>query len=637
MKLSRPLSEIQVLPDPTGEPEAELRRAVRLNPRVKLDDPNFVNQAPEPDAALQSSAPSPNVPAPLFTWDGSTVTDCNCAPPDPNGDVGPNHYVQMVNVRMRVFNKTTGVLLAGPVQLSQLFASAGITDTCATTDNGDPVVLYDQLADRWLISQFAVSQAPSRECIAISKTPDPTGQWFVYSFASPNPAVFADYPKLGLWPDAYYMTTNEFNFAGTVFLGTGVYAYEREKMLAGNPGARIVYFDLSTALFPEGIGGMLPGDLDGLRPPPAGEPNPFSYFTATLYGDPANGLRMFNFHVDWTTPALSTFTEFGTTYAAPLAVAAFDPRASSRSQIPQPVTTSGLDAISDRLMNRMQYRNFGSYQTLVTNHTVNVGTGLTISTYQGAPRWYELRKSGGPWSVNQQGTFAPDAQVAPFQSRWMGSAAMDASGNIAIGYSASSTSLFPSIKYAARLASDPSGQLSQGENTMFAGLGSQTGTSNRWGDYTDLVLDTDDCTYYYVNQYQPTGQTSFNWRTRIGRFNLGPRHLHAPGAGHRHRERDELLLGAAAGRRVGFLRRQLLRPDERLRCLHALRCCREAIRSWSALSRWARPAARWSCRAAAPAPSTCACRACRSSRRRRLPCRSRAARRPTARSIPKSG
>jgi hypothetical protein len=428
----------------------------------------------------------------------------------------------MVNVRMRVFNKTTGALLAGPVQVSQLFASAGITDQCGTVDDGDPIVLYDQLADRWLISQFAVSAAPSRECIAISKTPDPTGQWFVYSFASPNPVVFADYPKIGLWPDAYYMTTNEFNFAGTVFLGTGVYAYEREKMLAGDPGARIVYFDLSTTAFPEAIGGMLPGDLDGLRPPPAGEPNPFSYFTATAYGDPANGLRMFNFHVDWVTTASSTFTEFGTTYAAPLPVAAFDPLASSRSQIPQPGTTSGLDAISDRLMHRMQYRNFGSYQTLVTNHTVNVGTGLTISTYQGAPRWYELRKMGGPWSVNQQGTFAPDAQVPPFQSRWMASAAMDASGNIAVGYSASSSVLNPSIKYAARLASDPSGQLSQGEATMFSGLGSQTGTSNRWGDYTDLVLDTDDCTYYYVNQYQPTGVTSFNWRTRIGRFNLGP-------------------------------------------------------------------------------------------------------------------
>jgi hypothetical protein len=522
--ISKNLRDLEPLGPATNEPYANERRFLRVNPRVRG---NVEESTPTAfvDGALQTTAPSIAIPGPTFTWDGSTVTDCNCAPPDPNGDVGPNHYVSQVNVRMRVYNKTTGALLAGPVQLSQLFASAGFTDRCATADDGDPIVLYDQLADRWLISQFAVASPQSRQCVAISRTPDPTGQWYLYSFPQPpgfnNTQYFQDYPKLGLWPDAYYMTTNQFNFAGTAFLGGGVFAFEREKMLQGLP-ARQVYFDLNTTQFPEGIGGMLPSDLDGYMPPPAGAPNTFVYFTSLLWGEPADGLRIFNFHVDWTNTANSTFTEFGTSFNSPLPVAPFDPRSSTRSQIPQPGTTAGLDAISDRLMHRMPYRNFGGHETLVTNHTVNVGTGQTISTYQGAPRWYELRRAGGNWFVQQQGTFAPDAQVAPFQSRWMGSAAMDASGNLMVGYSASSTALFPSIKYAGRLASDPPGDLAQGEATMFAGLGSQSGTGNRWGDYTGLVLDVDDCTFYYINQYQPSGVSTFSWRTRIGYFDFGP-------------------------------------------------------------------------------------------------------------------
>ncbi len=465
-----------------------------------------------------------NIPATTVNFEGLSNTDnfnafgFRVSPPDTNGDVGPNHYVEMTNLLVRVWDKA-GNPLTAPFKLSSLFTPLG--GQCAAPDAGDPIVLYDPLADRWLLSQFAftsISAPPYHECIAISKTGDPTGAYYLYDFITPG-NEFPDYPKLGVWPDAYYMTTNQFLLGGS-FDGAGVFAFERSKMLAGDPAASLIYFNLNLASFPEAIGGMLPADFDGLIPPPAGAPNTFAYFLANEFGDAIDGLRLFDFHADFANPLNSTFTERP---ESPLAVAPFNPLSpAGRRDIVQPppaTTTNALDAIADRLMFRLQYRNNGTNEWLVTNHTVNVTGSTTVGTYQAGIRYYQLQRSlaGGGYSVLEQGTFAPDGA-----SRWMGSAAVDREGNLAVGYSVSSSSVFPSIRYAGRLATDPPGGLFQGEQTLIAGSGVQLSTTSRWGDYSAMMVDpTDDCTFWYTNQYYTAASqasSSVGWLTRIGSF-----------------------------------------------------------------------------------------------------------------------
>ncbi|HYO64206.1 MAG TPA: proprotein convertase P-domain-containing protein [Pyrinomonadaceae bacterium] len=515
------------------DPEAEADKVVKSNPNriIRTGAPEAAVDAR--DAAIQTSAAVTAALAPSTTlsFDGidsqSNVPIFGglVLPPDTNGDVGPNHYVQMVNSNYRIWDKAGNPLI--PVRsLGSLWTAAGIGAPCGGTNDGDPVVLYDSLADRWMLSQFCVDPVPSHQLIAISVTGDPTGAYYLYDFVMPN-AKFNDYPHFGVWPDAYYMTNNQFNQAGTAFQGAGMYAFDRAKMLAGDPSATYVYFDSCPTSASCAIGGMLPADADGLIPPPAGAPNPFVYFTAGEFADPqGDALRIFDFHADFATPANSTFVERA---ESPVAVAAFNPLdPSGRQDIEQQGTTSGLDSIQDRVLNRLQYRRFADgRESLVTNHTVNVGTGTTVATHQAGVRYYELRRNGGAYAVAEQATFAPDAT-----NRWMGSAAMDNAGNLAVGYSASSSTLFPSIRYAARLASDPPGGLHQGEATMHAGTGSQTSTSGRWGDYSSLNVDpTDDCTFWYTTEYYAAPNSAAGWRTRVGRFGFAPGQCSAPQQG----------------------------------------------------------------------------------------------------------
>ena len=488
-----------------------------------------------PDAAVQTEAPTPSLPAPLTSFDGisnqdnSNIYGFRVFPPDTNGDVGPNHYLQFVNDLVRIYLKD-GTPLTPAFRTSQLFRALG--GICATNNNGDGIVLYDPLADRWLVSQFAftaMNTPPYHECIAISKTGDPMGPFFLYDFITPG-NEFPDYPHLGVWPDAYYMTTNQFLLGGTTFDGAGAFAFERGKMLAGDPTASLIYFNLRLASYPEGIGGMLPSDLDGLTPPPAGRPNTFVYFTADEFLDPKDGLRLFDFHADFATPANSTFSERPeSTYAAPLPVASFNPSTPpGRRDIQQPPPATNLmavDAIADRLMHRLQYRNAGAYESLVVTHTVNVGTGNMLGTFRAGVRYYEVRHPlpAGSFAVHEQATFAP----ADGNNRWMGSAAMDHQGNLAVGYSVSSTSTFPSVRYAARLAGDPPGGLFQGEATLAAGSGVQlNSTTNRWGDYSGMTVDpVDDCTFWYTNEYYTAASqatSTVGWLTRIGSFKADP-------------------------------------------------------------------------------------------------------------------
>jgi subtilisin-like proprotein convertase family protein len=473
-------------------------------------------------ASVQSSMPALAIPAPASApFEGLSNQDnadhpalgFRVLPPDTVGDVGPNHYVQAVNLLFRVFDKS-GNPLTPPQPVSALFAALG--PPCSNTDDGDPIVLYDSFADRWIITQFMVSgAAPLSQCFAVSQTGDPTGAYFTYRFLMPN-LKFNDYPKFGVWPDGYYLSNNQFNLAGTAFLGVGVFALNRAKLLAGDPTANFIFFDLETAV--PNARSMVPSDADGLIAPPAGAPNVFSYFNANEFVGETDSLRLYEFHADFANPANSTFTQ---RTESPVAVAAFDPRSPAGlddiEQPPPAGAASALDAISDRLMNRLQYRNFGTHESLIVNHTVNVGAGITLATHQAGIRYYELRRApGGSWTVNEQATFAPDTD-----NRWMGSAAMDNGGNLAVGYSVSSTTVFPSIRYAGRLATDPPNGLFQGENTLQAGGFSQVSTGSRWGDYSSLNVDpTDDCTFWYTQEYYAADNpaTTIEWQTKIGKF-----------------------------------------------------------------------------------------------------------------------
>ena len=405
-------------------------------------------------------------------------------PPDTTGAVGPKYYVQWVNVSFQIFDKT-GASVLGPALGNTLWAGFG--GPCETSNDGDVQVLYDTLADRWVMAQF-VATAPYGECLAISTTPDPTGSYYRYFFPFSD-SVFYDYPQLGLWPDGYYLTANRFTSS---YEGASAIALDRASMLVGSPAA---YQEFKTSAY---YGPMLPATLNGSSTPPPGEKMFFVEIGSTA-------LHLWKFHVDWVAPLNSTWSG-----PAVLPVAAYNSLCDgTRSCIPQPGTSVKLDGVGDRLMARLQYRNFASYEALVLNHSVNTASSGSLA----GVRWYEIRDPNGSPAIYQQGSWAPDDT-----QRWMGSIAMDQSGNIALGYSISSASVYPGIAYTGRLASDPLGLMTQGENIMVAGSGVQTGTASRWGDYASLVLDpSDDCTFWFTTEYVATsGRVS--WLTRIGSF-----------------------------------------------------------------------------------------------------------------------
>jgi hypothetical protein len=452
------------------------------------------------------------VPATSVSFLGLTQADnvIGHIPPDTVGDVGPNHYVQQVNTAVAVFSKA-GTRLAGPVDFTSFFAAFPPTSACRTSAGGDPITLYDPLAGRWMLSSFSASSDP-HECIAVSQTADPTGAYWVYDFPYPFAPKFNDYPKAGIWSDAIYFSYNQFD-SGDNFVGVGVIAYDKTKMYAGQAASQVA-FDLQDGVAPESATAstLLPSDVDGTAPP-GGAPDTYVGFNG--------GLEVWDFHVDFVTTANSTFTN-----VSALTVASLDPNMCgfSLSCIPQNNTTTRLDALSDRLMHRNAYRNFGTHQTMVLNQTVDVD-----SQDHAGVRWYELRKTSGAWSIFQQGTLesANDGGTFDGVHRWMGSVASDQAGDIALGYSASSSTIFPAIRYTGRLPGDAPGTLPQGEGVLQAGLGSQLDAAgfssstakNRWGDYSAMSVDpSDDCTFWYTQEYYTASSTSGDWSTRIGSF-----------------------------------------------------------------------------------------------------------------------
>jgi hypothetical protein len=510
---SRPLRE---LPAIEATPKSEVERPEEINP-IRHEDltdargrrhgtaaPKLVDPLAEP-----SRAGSPlETPAPAIQFAGVGNVS-GVLPPDTTGAVGPEHYVQVVNLAFQVFHKN-GSSAGGPYATNTLWIGYG--GPCEGDNDGDAIFLWDRYAQRWLFSQFAVTSGDERVCFAVSQTSDPLGAYSLYELVTQR---FPDYFKLGVWPDpandAYFMSTNS-GFAG----GYDVYALDRASMVAGLPARPAIFFQSFRNL-------LMPADANGPRLPPAGSPGLLYTFRAggeSYFGPPtptSDSLDLHAFDVDWTTPGNSTFTLLHSFTPTSGGLAGFNWTVCGffvQDCLPQPGTNQGIDSASWWPMHRFQYRRFVDHEALVGSWTVDVADNGPPNPEHAAPRWFELRRTGGAWSIFQQGTHAPDAA-----HRWMPSIAMDGDGNLALGYSVvdEESTLYPSIRYAARAAGDPAGTL-QGEQTLFTGSGAQTHSAARWGDYSSMTVDpVDDCTFWYTNEYLAvTG--SAPWLTRIGAF-----------------------------------------------------------------------------------------------------------------------
>jgi hypothetical protein len=490
------------------------------------------------DGVLQLFSPAPTIPAPLLTFEGLSNQDnfnifgFRVNPPDPNGEVGLNHYVEMINLVFAVYDKA-GNLLLGPIDTGTLWAGFPIED--CTDPSGDPVVVYDQLEDRWLLSQFTTrgrnpdgtyNGLPFYNCVAVSQTGDPTGAYFRYAFITSQEGststFFPDYPKYGVWTNSYLLTSRDFGSQGEY--GISVYGLEKNKMINGEPNARAVHFYLDgndPAILPLVGDGLLPADIDGTRRPINGAPAPIvgTQDDGAGYGGTFDALNIWELSVMWRANPVASIV-----LKAQLPVASFDsifPCApGSRDCLPQPGIVNPqqyLDILSyrQRPTFRLAYRNFGTYESLATNQSVEALPGIA------GARWYEIRRTGGSYSVFQQGTYAPNDGV----HRWMGSIAQDKRGNMALGYSVvNGVDVYPGVRYTGRLSGDPLGQMTLGEGTIINGTGVQLTINSRWGDYTDITVDpSDGCTFWYVNEYYTlAGQQSSlaGWQTRIGSFKL---------------------------------------------------------------------------------------------------------------------
>ena len=490
--ISKPLRDIPPITEAEWAQMTEKAEAKLLNPKLRLRYFPFESIAlPKgEDAVWQKNHGNTRTPLedPAINFQGQASP---YFPPDCNGAAGPGHYMQTVNTTYAIYSKS-GALLAGPTNMNQLFGSV----PGANCNDGDPIVLYDQLADRWLAAEFSLCGSPDRMLVAVSQTNDPTGAWYQYSF---NMSGMPDYEKFGIWPDGYYMGTNTSN-------GTDIYVFQREVMLTGGTNPKMVSFD--NPWRPTSIDGFMmvpPLDNDGLAAP-VGAPGLFIAFNDDAIAGGSDQLWIYELDVDWNTPSNSTFNR-----VQQLDVAAFDSNFGNNwNNIKQPNTSQKLDAIPQVVMNAPQYRNFGDYQTIVCCHTVDVD-----ATNHAGVRWYELRKTSSDWSIRQQGTYAPDEH-----SRWMGSIVMNGQNEIALGYSISSSTEYPGIRYTGQSREEyalASANMDITEGIIWTGTNAQSG-ANRWGDYTLMSVDPeDDHAFWYTNQYVSGGQ-----KTRIAGFSFSP-------------------------------------------------------------------------------------------------------------------
>jgi len=453
-------------------------------------------------------------------------------PPDTQGAIGDSYYLQWINLDYTVFNRDGSVVDLNAAGSGDDFEPGnslwtGFGGDCEEWNDGDPITVWDHLAHRWVMAQFTVT-VPAYYCIAVSETADPTGSWYRFSMEWPY-VLFPDYPKIALWPDAYYVSARDFDLVDGGFFGAHVVALPRPWMLVGSGGPGVVDFGPLYDATPTQVwyDNLLPADLEG-DPPPAGTPCPFLASDDTNM----NRLLMWDFHVDWATPADSTFGIVdGDGWINPnraFTVPAWTLRTQLFGTVNYPIvdqqgTTRRIDSFAGQLMHRLQYRYFGyratPYQSLVTNMGVE---GASTNT---APRWFELKYEydGSPaWVVAQDGTYDPD-----IMERWMGSIAQDYAGNMALGYSLANNKTdvaYPSIRYTSRLVTDGVGTMPQGEVSIMAGTSySDQGTTDppydRWGDYSSMRVDpVDDTTFWYTQMYIGSTTLPYNWHTRLASF-----------------------------------------------------------------------------------------------------------------------
>jgi hypothetical protein len=490
--ISKPLSELfdsSTIPE-DEEADRERKESVDRDYRkpqvfkyTAADGPEY-GESPAVRQTIMGDRPSPGL---KVNWPGQSGTG---APPDPSGAIGPNHYVQAVNASpLKVFNKTTGTTVGTVKQIGSLFG--------LTTNDGDPIIMYDKYADRWFVSQFGTSG--NKIYIAISTTPDPTGTYYTYTYTSPQ---FPDYLKFSIWADGYYMTSNQ---------GTDkIFVFERDKMLLGNAAARALNKTFTTNSGSNGFFVPMPADADG-QLPPAGSPFIFVAYNENAWGTGADAIRLWNMTVDWV-PTIPTATVTGPTS---IATAAFDGSFNSGwNDIPQPNSTQKLDGIGGCIQYRAQWRKWSGYNTLLVCWPVQINTTTPLRSV----RWAELRQNQttGVWSLYQESTYAPDNY-----SRWVPSIAMDNEGNIGLCYAKSgptsvTPNVSPSLAYTGRLANDPLGTMTFTETVAIAGSGAQAGF-NRFGDYAQTTVDpSDGLTFWHTAEYLSSG----NIRTRIYSFKL---------------------------------------------------------------------------------------------------------------------
>jgi IPT/TIG domain-containing protein len=505
----------------TGSFGGDLRHLPQGNAPIRDDaQPNgkapddALHGQPVTDTVVQSGTGTVVASAPSSgsSFQGLDHTNWGAGwPPDPNSDVGPNDIVETVNTSIGIFDKS-GTRLAATT-FDSLWSTANTGTPCDNSNQGDPVALYDPIGDRFIVTDFAwsnFSSGPFYQCIAVSKTGDPvSGGWWFYAWQTESGASLPDYPKLGVWPDGIYMSANVFSSTGSEsFQNVQVWAFNRQQMEAGDPSPQAVTASLARTVGGVSVFSLLPSNarsVTGL--PPAGTPN---YFTS-IWGSYA--IRVWKFHVDWTNTANSTFT--GPTNVG---IASFNP---GPSDVPEASPGNPIDTLSYRLMMQNQYTNIGGQESLWLTHTVGNSSQSVAQV-----RWYQLPVTGGTIasSPRQQSTWAPDGS-----SRFMPSLAVDKNGDMAIGYSVSSSSMYPALRYSGRLATDTLSQLTQGETTLVQGLGYQCctfsdgSTNSRWGDYSSMTIDPDGCTFWYTGEYydaHPTTKADDDWLTRIGSFQL---------------------------------------------------------------------------------------------------------------------
>jgi len=412
-------------------------------------------------------------------------------PPDCNGTAGQNYYMQTINCTYSIYTKT-GTKVAGPTAINTLFAgTAG-----SNYNDGDPVILYDEMADRWLVTEISISGSLNYLLLAVSSTNDPTGTWHKYSF---HVATMPDYAKVSVWRDGYYMGDNNQG-------STDTYVFQRDSILAGGTAQMLGFHNNWRPSSVDGFMCVPPVDNDG-QFAPAGSPGLYVAFNDDAFGGGTDQLWIYELHVDWTTLTNSTFNRVQQLNVTPFS----SNFGNNWYNIPQLGTSQKLDGIPQVIMNVPQYRNFGSYQSLVCCHTVNLGT--PPNNNHAGIRWYELRKTTGDWSIRQQGTYCPDSL-----SRWMGTVMLNGSNTIAMGYSVSSTTIHPGIRYCgqspmAYLAATSTMDIA--EDTIVNGNFSQSGVE-RWGDYSLLAIDpVDTNTFWFTDEYIGSGGSR---KTKIASF-----------------------------------------------------------------------------------------------------------------------